>query len=195
MNPEIQKFIKVTRNKLDSNNLKRSEENKFSSLIHAAVLIPITCIEEELVVLFTKRTGFVKNHQNQISFPGGKIEIEDLNPLSAALRENHEEIGIPVDDIEVIGALEPRNTSTGFYVYPFIGFIHNLDQLGINPTEVEKIIYIPLKWLQDPCNSHYELYQGKSTNQHSVLFYSQYEGDLVWGITASLIKDFILKIK
>jgi 8-oxo-dGTP pyrophosphatase MutT (NUDIX family) len=195
MNPDIHNFLENIKIKLGAKTLKRIEENNSSGLISAAVLIPIAYIEGELVVLFTKRTGFVKNHQSQVSFPGGKIEIEDINPLSASLRETQEEIGILADEIEVLGRLEPQKTTTGFYVYPFIGFIHNLDRIQVNPSEVEKIIFIPLKWLQDSSNSHYELYQGKSTTQHSVLFYSLYEGEIVWGITASLIYEFILIIK
>jgi 8-oxo-dGTP pyrophosphatase MutT (NUDIX family) len=189
------KFIKTTRLKLHQKEPINDKGFTNSSLIPASVLIPITYIEDELVILLTKRTGFVKNHQNQISFPGGKIETEDLNPLAASLRETEEEIGIRVDEIEILGELEPQNTSTGFYVYPFVGFIYNLDDIEINPLEVEKLIYIPLKWLQDPNNSHNELYQGKSTTQHSVLFYSSYKGEIVWGITAFLIKEFLFLIK
>lgn len=195
MDASINQFINYTRLKLigqDKNNWKVQD------ILYpnpASVLIPITKINNELVILFTKRTGIVNNHQNQISFPGGRIEKNDQNSLSASLRETQEEIGICKEDIEILGDLQPRNTSTGFYIFPFVGFIHNISGIRLNPYEVEKILFIPIDWLQDPKNSNYELYQSKSTFQHTVLFYSNFKGEVVWGVTAAILKDFLCIIK
>jgi len=60
---------------------------------------------------------------------------------------------------------------------------------------VEKIIYIPIDWLQNTANSHYELYEGKSNVHHHALFYSNYDGEIVWGVTASLVRDLFQEIK
>src|SRR5271167_3900735 len=62
--------------------------------IAAAVLIPLVERESELTVLLTQRASQLKNHAGQISFPGGRIEPEDLGPRAAALREAQEEIGL-----------------------------------------------------------------------------------------------------
>ena len=165
------------------------------NIIHAAVLIPFTYWNNELVILFTKRTNSVNSHQKQISFPGGVIEKEDKNPLAACLRETAEEIGVPPKYIEIFCELEARNTSTGFYIHPFVGFIHSLDEIFINKAEVERIIYIPLRWLRDSKNSYTEIFKGPDNRAHSVVAYKKYDGDKVWGITASLLKRLIEKIK
>jgi len=163
--------------------------------IQAAVLIPFTVWENKLVILFTKRTNSVNNHQNQISFPGGAIEKKDANQLAAALRETEEEIGIKKKDIEILGKLKARNTTTGFYIFPFVGFIHSLDELQINKFEVERIIYIPVNWLCNPENSHTEIYKGHNKREHPVIAFSNYDGEKVWGVTASLVKQLLEIIK
>ncbi len=94
MNHHFLKFINYTRLELTNIDQDLFKKPTDSDLIQAAVLIPITVWEDELVILFTKRTNSVNNHQNQISFPGGAIEKNDADPQAAALRETEAEIGI-----------------------------------------------------------------------------------------------------
>ncbi len=164
-------------------------------LIKASVLLPVTVWEKELVILFTKRTNSVNNHQNQISFPGGSIETKDLNPQAAALRETEEEIGVNKVDIEILGKLKARNTTTGFYIYPFVGFIHSLKDININKIEVDRIIYIPIKWLLIPENSYTETHYGQKKTGQTIVSFSEYDGEKVWGVTASLVKEFLDIVK
>jgi hypothetical protein len=49
----------------------------------AAVLVPIVD-HPEPTVLLTQRAQHLPNHPGQISFPGGKIEKTDADPLDAA---------------------------------------------------------------------------------------------------------------
>ena len=195
MTYHIKQFIDSTRLELINLDQDVSKKSISSDLIQAAVLIPITVWEDEFVILFTKRTNSVNNHQNQISFPGGAIEKNDADPQAAALRETEEEIGIKKKDIEILGELKARNTSTGFYIYPFVGFIHNLDEIQINKLEVERIIYIPVNWLRDPKNSSTEIYKGRDTRTYPVIAFSNYDGEKVWGVTASLVKKLLGIIK
>ena len=41
------------------------------------------------------------------SFPGGKADDGDQDPIHTALRESHEEIGLPEDKIDIWGTLAP----------------------------------------------------------------------------------------
>ena len=191
MTYHFKQFINSTRLELINLNQDLSKKSIASDLIQAAVLIPITVWENKLVVLFTKRTNSVNNHQNQISFPGGAIEKKDENQLAAALRETEEEIGIKKKDIEILGELQARNTTTGFYIFPFVGFIHNLDEIQINKLEVERIIYIPVNWLRNPKNSHTEIYKGQNKRSQPVIVFSNYDGEKVWGVTASIVKQLL----
>src|SRR5471032_2209518 len=65
----------------------------------AAVLVPIID-HPEPTVLLTHRTKELPSHPGQISFPGGKIDKGDADPLAAALRETDEEIGLDRGHIE-----------------------------------------------------------------------------------------------
>jgi len=195
MNFHIRQFIESARSKLEGIDQDLYKKQEDSDLVRAAVLIPITVWENKIVILFTKRTNSVNNHQNQISFPGGRIEKKDADPLDAALRETEEEIGIKKKDIEILGVLKTGKTTTGFYIYPFVGFIHNLQEIQINKSEVERIIYIPLNWLREPENSHTEIYKGENNRGHPVIAFLVYDSEKVWGVTASLVKLLLELIK
>src|SRR2546426_10766459 len=70
----------------------------------AAVLVPLFLDGDELHAVFTKRRDDLRRHAGEISFPGGRQDPdEDLRVT--ALREAEEEIGLPRDDVELIGAL------------------------------------------------------------------------------------------
>ena len=94
-----------------------------SALVPAAVLIPLVLRESQITVLLTQRNARLKNHPGQISFPGGRIEVEDASPIAAALREAEEEVGLPSSTIEVIGALPEYHTVTGFCITPVAGLV------------------------------------------------------------------------
>ena len=108
MNHYLLKFLNFTRLELTNIDKDLFKNPTDPDLIQAAVLIPFTVWENKLVVLFTKRTNSVNNHQNQISFPGGAIEKKDENQLAAALRETEEEIGIKKKDIEILANYKPE---------------------------------------------------------------------------------------
>ena len=62
----------------------------------AAVLAPLYVdAAGELHLVFTKRRDDLKRHAGEISFPGGRRDPEDADLTATALREAHEEIGLP----------------------------------------------------------------------------------------------------
>ena len=64
----------------------------------AAVLILLYPLNKNWYFFLTKRTDTVDHHKGQVSFPGGMVE-ENESLKDAALRETHEEIGIPPSNI------------------------------------------------------------------------------------------------
>ena len=60
--------------------LSQREKKRIIDLnaISSAVLIPIFEKDGEDHILFTKRTETVEHHKGQISFPGGRRDIEDV---------------------------------------------------------------------------------------------------------------------
>ena len=61
-------------------------------MIPAAVLVPLFEKEGEVFLMLTRRGGHVRDHQNEISFPGGVFEEKDKVLSETALRESEEEM-------------------------------------------------------------------------------------------------------
>ena len=71
----------------------------------AAVLMPIVVRPSGVHVLLTQRTAHLHDHAGQISFPGGRVDEGDTDPIATALREAEEEIGLDPSRVEIIGHL------------------------------------------------------------------------------------------
>lgn len=92
--------------------------------IDAAVLVPLYLADGELHVVLTRRRADLRRHAGEVSFPGGRQDDDETDLRLTALREAHEEIGLPPDDVELVGALTPTPTlATNYAVYPFVGLI------------------------------------------------------------------------
>ncbi|MDH3190964.1 MAG: CoA pyrophosphatase, partial [Acidimicrobiia bacterium] len=77
----------------------------------AAVLVPLYEDDGgEIRVLLTKRPDTMPTHAGHISFPGGRPEESDRNPVDTAIREANEEVGITRSQVSVLGFLEPIDT-------------------------------------------------------------------------------------
>jgi 8-oxo-dGTP pyrophosphatase MutT (NUDIX family) len=115
----------------------------------SAVLVPLfTDAAGELNAVFTRRRDDLRRHPGEISFPGGRRE-GDEPLLATALREAHEEIGLPPDAVDVAGALTPTPTMvTSYAIYPFVGVIEPGREWVMAPTEVAEILELPLRALR-----------------------------------------------
>ena len=92
--------------------------------IEAAVLLPLYgWPDDEPGLVFTERPADMRRHAGEISFPGGRRDAGE-SLVDTALREAHEEIGLPPESVDVLGALEPTPTFvTNYAIYPFVGLI------------------------------------------------------------------------
>ena len=117
----------------------------------AAVLAAITDRPKPGLIL-TRRTDTLRRHAGQVAFPGGRIDPGDADAAAAALREAEEEIALPRDAVEVIGAADPYLTVTGFSVTPVIGVIAPDLAYHPNHAEVADVFEVPLGFVLDPAN-------------------------------------------
>jgi 8-oxo-dGTP pyrophosphatase MutT (NUDIX family) len=165
-------------------------EQLADALRPAGVLVPIVEREsDELSLLLTQRSAELKHHAGQISFPGGGMEAHDADIGETALRETHEEVGIPRQDVAVIGYLRPMPTITGFAVTPTVGLIAPNYQLVIDRTEVEFAFEVPLSFLFDPRNR--SLVERKFFGNSARIIEFQYNEHRIWGATAHIILQLI----
>ena len=177
---------------------KKSNESRKGCNLNsscAAILIPIIWKDSEWHLLFTRRTGKVSSHQNEVSFPGGSYETQDQSLEKTALRETFEEIGVGEKDIEIFGELPFSITVTGFKVFPFVGLINWPVEFNVNDEEVESVFSIPVTWLADPENSYEKDYLSDKFGLRKVIHYKDYHGEHLWGYTAKVTQQFLLFLK
>jgi 8-oxo-dGTP pyrophosphatase MutT (NUDIX family) len=157
----------------------------------AAVLVPLYLDGGELHAVFTKRREDLRRHPGEISFPGGRVDADDADLRHTALREAQEEIGLPPDAVELLGALQPTPTiATGYAVYPFVGLIEPGRQWELSAREVAAVLELPLHALIDGYARKRLVRRGLPirTDTYTV-------GEhLIWGATARMLADLLDRI-
>jgi len=161
-----------------------------STLREAAVLVGL--IERPgggLHVLLTRRTDGLRQHAGQVSFPGGVVDAADADTLAAALREAHEEIGLPPALVQPLGWLDPLATITGYRVLPLVAEVDPGFIPVPHPAEVADVFEVELGFLLNPGHLRTTAWNVGGRVRH-VLEFSQYPGapgQRIWGATASIL--------
>jgi len=161
-----------------------------ASRVPSAVILPIYYKQGQYYILFTKRTGKVKEHKSEISFPGGAHQDGDRTLVDTALRECTEEIGLMADRVEVLGELDDTITTTSSYIIsPFVAIIPWPYPFKVDQWETEEIIEIPISALldKDCLRQETEIVDGKAVT--SYLYH--YQGRVIWGATARILIQFL----
>lgn len=162
----------------------------------AAVLVLFFREKDQWHILYTQRTHSVRDHKGQVSFPGGAWEDQDLCLKETALRETFEEIGIKKDEIKILGSLPPIKTISNYSITPFVGFIASDLRFDLEIAEVESVFSIPIPWLADESNREEREFADSGSKIHrNVMFYKEYNGHILWGITAMLTIKMLELIK
>jgi 8-oxo-dGTP pyrophosphatase MutT (NUDIX family) len=146
----------------------------------------------ELHAVFTKRRDDLRRHPGEISFPGGRRDPEDPDLTATALREAHEEIGLPPDAVEIVGALPPTPTFvTNYAVYPFVGLIEPGFAWEVADAEVAYVLELPLEAVRAAHAVRRLVRRGVpfKTDTYQV-------GDhLIWGATGRMVSDLLARLR
>ncbi len=159
----------------------------------AAVLLALIAHPAGPSVLLTRRTEALRHHAGQVSFPGGRIEAGDRNPVGAALREAEEEVGLASSLVQPLGYLDPFVTITGFHVFPVVARVDAAYLPKIDPAEVAEAFEVPLAFLLDPGNAHPLTvdYQGRARQ----LLEFRYQQHRIWGATAAILVNLRTRLE
>jgi 8-oxo-dGTP pyrophosphatase MutT (NUDIX family) len=151
----------------------------------AAVLVPLVNRDGGLTVLFTERSLDLPDHPGQISFPGGRIEPDDHDAGSAALREAQEEVGLAADRVTLLGRLAEYETVTGYRVTPVVGWVEPPFAVNADPVEVADVFEVPLSFLLEPTNQqrHFRMVGDRRRDYYAIPYGERY----IWGATAAML--------
>jgi 8-oxo-dGTP pyrophosphatase MutT (NUDIX family) len=157
----------------------------------AAVLVPLYVDAAGAVhAVFTKRRDDMRRHAGEISFPGGRQD-DDEDLRQTALREAEEEIGLPTDAVELIGALQPTPTiATDYAVYPFVGLIEAGHAWRPSADEVAAVLELSLEDLRAGYGRERLLRRGIPFRT-DVYVVGEH---LIWGATARMIGDLLDRV-
>lgn len=158
----------------------------------AAVLVPLVRRDEGLSLLLTRRTDHLRDHAGQISFPGGRVELQDDGPVATALRETQEEIGLSRAYIDVVGQLPVYSTVTAFQVTPVVALVRPGFTLTLDGAEVAEVFEVPLAFLMNPAHHRHHRVEldGKERRFLSMPWQGPEREYFIWGATAAMLRNF-----
>lgn len=151
----------------------------------AAVMVPIVNRHAALHVLLTQRTAHLSDHAGQISFPGGRVDAEDVSREDTALRETEEEIGLARSRITLLGRLPQYEIPSGFRITPIVGWIEPPFDLALDAFEVASAFEAPLSHFLDLQRYERRAYHFKGRHRHYMAI--PFEGRYIWGATAGML--------
>jgi 8-oxo-dGTP pyrophosphatase MutT (NUDIX family) len=159
-----------------------------------AVLVLLYPDGADLRLPLTVRSDRLPSHRGEVSLPGGAIEPGEDGPISAALRECEEELGIDSASVAVWGLLSsfyipPSN----FRITPVVGFREHQPVLRPNGDEVSAVITTTLRELLDPASVVVEQWTLRGMEVRVPFF--AIEGHKVWGATALILSELVARMR
>lgn len=158
----------------------------------AAVLIPIVHREDDLHLVFIRRSDAVESHRGQVAFPGGRVDPTDATLLHTALREAHEEVGIEPHLVDVLGGFPTMSTvSSGMQVAPFVGVLRQRVDYRIQEVEVAEVFEVPMRALADKAYRgvyEWRREKGRPSSNFPAIFYA---GQTIWGLTLRITENLL----
>ena len=116
--------------------------------------------------------------------------MQDASLQYTALRESAEEIGLQPAHVQVLGQLDDLlTTGSNYLVRPFVGMLPYPYPFILDHRETASIIEVPLTWLRrhNPPRQEHRHHAGRFVQS----FFFDYNGHVIWGATAKIVKQFL----
>jgi 8-oxo-dGTP pyrophosphatase MutT (NUDIX family) len=165
-----------------------------SEQIAAAVLVPLFLARETLEphVVLTKRRADLRRHAGEISFPGGRKDVEDADLTATALREAEEEIGLQRSQVSLLGALPQTSTfATNYVIHPFVGMIPAGIAWRPSAREVDAVLELPLEIVRAGRTK-------TNIERRGIIFETDayvVDGHVIWGATARILEHLFERLQ
>ena len=158
----------------------------------AAVLLPIV-MNERPELLLTLRASDLGAHAGEVAWPGGRHDFEDDSLMVTALRETFEEIGVPPQQVEVVGQLRPFISKFGLLVTPFVGLLEHPVDLRPNPAELEAIFAVPIDFFMEDPRTQTDIIDRHGERREVPVYH--YDGFKIWGLTSMILMEFLHTVR
>jgi len=169
-------------------------DEEFSMVKQSSILLLLFPEGDHLYTCLTKRPRTMRYHPGQISFPGGKVEKEDLSAEMTALREAREEVGLDHTGIEILGKLSDLYVEVSkFSIQPFLAWTDQKPDFVVDYGEVEELILFPVSdFVLNEVISETEM---ETVSGPLQIKYYPFNGEIVWGATAMILSELIEILK
>ena len=161
-----------------------------ASIRDAAGLLLVFPVGGRPHIVLTLRADTLGRHSGQVSLPGGVVEPGETFE-QAALREAHEEIGLPPAAARVIGLLTPLDIPvSGFRLHPVVATMARRPALRPADGEVAAILEVAVK---DLLGQRQLVTAERERDGRRIavpaLRAGRYE---IWGATAMVLAEFLV---
>lgn len=173
----------------------------------SAVMIIVVNEDGVDKLVLEKRALTLAKQPGDICLPGGGIDPGET-PRDAAVRETREELGLTEDEIDVIGPMDFFISPYGQIMYPFVART-KVTEFFYSPFEVDSVLKVPLDFFIETEPMRYDMdvspeigddfpydliqngRQYKFSKGVSTQYFYKYQGHVIWGFTARVVKSFI----
>ncbi|MDG1731294.1 MAG: CoA pyrophosphatase [Algibacter sp.] len=170
--------------------LLKQQQEAIKKAKHAGVLaLFYPDKKEQTKFILILRKTYKGVHSAQVAFPGGKLEAQDTSLQDTALRETYEEVGVPIEAVQVVRKIsQVYIPPSNFYVQPFIALTQVMPKFIKQDDEVEALIEVSLKHFLDKQS----LITQKVKTSYSVeveVPAFKLNDYVVWGATAMMLSE------
>jgi 8-oxo-dGTP pyrophosphatase MutT (NUDIX family) len=165
-----------------------------AALRDSAVLVAAFEEDGETRVVLTRRAGSLRRHRGEVAFPGGRLDAGEP-PLSAALREAHEEVGLDPAAVTPVAWLRPLVTfASGSIIRPYVATLAARPALEAAPDEVARVFDVSIAELVADGVFHEERWRRPSPRAAAPdgtfpIYFFDVVGETVWGATARVLVE------